>query len=193
VIGFFRRLGRDRRGVTAVEFALISGPMFTIILGSMDLARYAYASSVLQGTLTQAARKAGLENASVASVTSFVNNELKEFAKPANIKLEINSFREFTGIGKPEKITTDIAPLNVYNTGDCYVDANRNGAYDTQQGSSGIGSAEDAVRVKLTMDMNRLSPIAGAFGMGPTIRVERTTFGEIEPYAGVVDPPTRCS
>jgi len=193
VIGFFRRLARDRSGVTAVEFALISGPMFTIILGSMDLARYAYASSVLQGTLTQAARKAGLEGASVSTVTAFVNDQLKEFAKPANIKLEINAFKEFTGIGKPEKITTDIAPIGTYNIGDCYVDANKNGVYDTQQGSGGIGSAEDAIRVKLTMDMNRLSPVAGAFGMGPTIRVERTTFSENEPYAGVVDPPTRCS
>lgn len=189
----FRRLAHDRRGVTAVEFALISGPLFMLVLGSMDLARYAYASSVLQGTLTQAARKASLEGASVSSVTTFVNTQLKEFAAPSKITLEMKAFKEFTGVGKPEKITTDIAPLGTYNVGDCYIDSNSNGIYDTQQGRDGIGTAEDAMRVKLTMDMKRLSPLSGLFGMTETVRIERTTFSEIEPYAGVVDPPTRCS
>ena len=188
-----RRLRRDARGVTAVEFAVVSGPLFLILFGIMDMGRQAYASSVVQGTLVQAARKAGLEGANQATIKTFVDGQLSQFALPGNIQMTVTSFKQFSGVGNPEKITTDLPPLGTYNLGDCYIDSNNNGVYDTAQGTNGTGSAEDALRVNIKMTMNRLSPFGGLIGYGNTVTVDRTTFVQAEPYAGTVDPPTRCN
>ena len=96
-----RRLQRDARGVTAVEFAVVSGPLFLIMFGIRDMGRQAYASSVVQGTLVQAARKAGLEGANQATIKTFVDGQLSQFALPGNIQMTITSFKQFSGVGNP--------------------------------------------------------------------------------------------
>ncbi len=188
-----RPIGRDDRGSTIIEFAVVLLPLLTLILGAWEMGRQVYVSSVLQGVLTEAARKAALENATPATVKTYVDSQLAQFAAPARIGMTITSFKKFTGIGLPEKITTDTAPLGIYNSTDCYIDSNNNGVYDVQQGTSGVGTAEDALRVKLSIDMKRLTPLGQMIGYPDTYQVERTTFIQVEPYAGTVDPPTRCS
>ena len=47
--GFLAGLGGDRRGVTAVEFALIAPALMLILLGVFDAGYNLYAASVLNG------------------------------------------------------------------------------------------------------------------------------------------------
>ena len=188
-----RKITHDENGSSVVEFALILVPLITLILGAWEMGRQVYVSSIVQGVVIQAARKAALENATTTAVKTYVDTQLADFALPAKIGLSVTNFRNFTGVGSPEKITTDTAPLGSYNAGDCYIDSNNNSSYDTQQGTSGIGTAEDALRVRLTVEMNRLSPVGGWIGYSNTYQIDRTTFVQAEPFAGTIDPPTRCS
>jgi Flp pilus assembly protein TadG len=188
-----RTIGEDERGLYAVEFALILVPFITLVIGGWEMARVTQVSSAVQGVVIQAARKAGLENATAAAVKTYVDNQLSGYAPSNKISLTIDNFRKFSGIGTPEKITTDTAPLGTYNSTDCYIDSNSNGVYDMQQGSSGVGGAEDALRVRVTVEMERLTPVGGWIGIGNTYQIDRTTLVQAEPYAGTVDPPTRCS
>ena len=193
MIGRTKKVTPDEGGATTLEFAFVLVPLLTLILGAWEMGRQVYVSSIVQGVVIQAARKAALEGATTTAVKTYVDNQLAEFAVPAKIGLTVTSFKKFTGVGAPEKITTDTAPLGSYNTGDCYVDVNNTAAYDTQQGSNGIGTAEDALRVRLTVEMNRLSPVGGWIGYSDVYQVDRTTFVQAEPFAGTIDPPTRCS
>jgi TadE-like protein len=187
-----RTITEDDRGSTIIEFAIILIPLLTLIMGAWEMGRQVYVSSIVQGVVVQAARKTGLENATNAAVTTYVRAQLAEFADPADITLSMTNFRKFSGVGRTEKITTDTAPLGSYNVGDCYVDSNNNGIYDTTQGTSGIGTADDAMRVSISIQAKRLTPVGEWIGYGSTYTVERTTFVQIEPFAGTVDPPTRC-
>ena len=188
------RFWKNKRGTTVAEFAIIATPLFVFILYGLDVGRQAYGASVLQGTLVQAARMAALEGATQTSVNTFVKNRLSTFVEsPGDVSVSITNFRSYSGIGVSEKITTDTAPLGVYNSTDCYIDANNNGVFDLQQGTSGIGGAEDALKVTVTMTMKRIAPTTTLFGMTPTITMSRSTTIQSEPYAGTVDPPTRCS
>ena len=193
MIGRTQKITHDESGSTIIEFAFVLVPMLTLILGAWEMGRQVYVSSIVQGVVIQAARKAALEGATTTAVKTYVDGQLAEFAVPAKIGLTVTSFKKFTGVGAPEKITTDTAPLGSYNAGDCYVDVNNNGSYDTQQGSNGIGTAEDALRVRLTVEMNRLSPVGGWIGYSDIYQIDRTTFVQAEPFAGIIDPPTRCS
>ena len=53
-----RRFGRDTRGATIVEFALISPVMCLLLLGLIDLGYRTYVTSVVQGAIQEAARTA---------------------------------------------------------------------------------------------------------------------------------------
>lgn len=191
----FKRLAQNSDGATIVEFALVAGPLIFMILGALDLVYEAYATAVVQGTANAAARKATLENASSSAIESYIRSQLRSIASGSNVKLTPTNFLTYNKIGKPEKLTTDVNSNGQYdkNGPDCFIDDNRNNAFDTaSQGTSGIGTAEDVVRYQITVSYNRLSPIAQLLGMSHLVTISRTTFMRNEPYAGVIDPPVKC-
>ncbi|MDR3539024.1 MAG: TadE/TadG family type IV pilus assembly protein [Acetobacteraceae bacterium] len=51
-----RRLRRDRRGVAAVEFALVAVPMLMLILGTLEFGRWLWIMQALQATAAEGAR-----------------------------------------------------------------------------------------------------------------------------------------
>ena len=56
-----RRLRRDQRGATIIEFAIISGPMLLLLMGGLELGYDSYVRSTMQGALNDAARTAAVE------------------------------------------------------------------------------------------------------------------------------------
>lgn len=188
-------ISEDQRGSTIVEFALVLVPLLTLIGGAWEMGRQVYVSSVVQGVVVQAGRKAAMENATSTAVTTFVRAQLAEFADPSAITLTMTNFRKFTGVNKAEVIDNDSTTTGTIGTldiGECYIDANNNSTRDLLQGGSGIGAADDAMRVSISVQAKRLTPIGEWIGFGETYNVERTTFVQIEPFAGTVDPPRRC-
>ncbi len=51
---------RDRRGATAVEFALVAGPLLVLVLGSVELGRALWGRQALQEIAVSAARCAAV-------------------------------------------------------------------------------------------------------------------------------------
>ena len=192
---FLQRLARNARGATMVEFAVVIGPLILMLLGSLDLAYQTYATAVVQGTVNAAGRKATLEGATTADVEDYVKSQLSSIAASSDIQVTARNFLTYSKIGKPEKLTTDVNSNGIYdkNGPDCFIDDNRNGVYDAaSQGTSGIGTAEDAVQYTVTATYKRFSPLAPLLGLGTTATITRMTMVKNEPYAGVVDPPTKC-
>ena len=55
-------LGRDHRGVSTIEFALLAPVLFLVLLGLFDLMYAVYVRSVLEGAVVKAGRDSALEN-----------------------------------------------------------------------------------------------------------------------------------
>ena len=189
-----RGLGRDQSGATIVEFAMILPVMCVLLLGVIDLGYRSYVTSIVQGSLHEAARMATVGGVSTAQIETHVRNRLREFSHQAEIETETRSYSDFNGVGVPEAITQDTVPIGQYNPGDCYQDANGNSQYDVDRGRTGLGGAEDVVRLKVTMRYPRIVPLGGMLGWEDDIEIVQETVLRNQPFAGRnTGVQTRCS
>jgi Flp pilus assembly pilin Flp len=178
-----RRLAREECGVTIVEFAMIAPALCLTLLALFDFGHRSYVESVVQGALHEAARLATVGDKTGDEIDAHVENMLLIFSHDGEVEIEKKSYADFSGVGKPEKITQDTAPVNEYNEGDCFEDANGNGEYDEDRGRGGLGNAEDVVHYRVTIEFPRLVPLGGFLGLGPTETVTASTVLRNQPFA----------
>lgn len=179
-----RRLQRDRRGVTIIEFAMVAPVLLLLLLGFFDLGYRSYASSVLQGALHDAARMATVGGYSMAQIDARVKTRLSNFATRSTVTTATASYYDFAGVSQPEKVVSDTAPVGSYNPGDCFEDVNSNNQYDTDRGRGGTGNADDIVRYSVTISFPRILPMGALMGWGNTQTLTSNTVLRNQPYAG---------
>lgn len=179
-----RRLRRDNSAVTIVEFAMVAPVMLLLLLGLFDLGYRAYASSVLQGSLHDAARMATVGGFSMTQIDARVKTRLSNFATRSTVTTAAASYYEFSGVSQPEKVVGDTVPLNSYNAGDCFEDVNGNNAYDTDRGRGGTGNADDIVRYRVTISFQRIFPLGYLLGWPNTQTLTQETVLRNQPFAG---------
>lgn len=194
-LAFLERLGGDRRGAAATEFALVALPMSLLILPPIDLGYRAYGQSVLQGALVKAARLSTTGSYSNSQIDDIVNKDLKEFKNGATVTITRKSYANFSGVGKPEKITSDTAPVGTYNVGDCYIDQNGNGQWDAEQGKDGQGGADDVIYYEVSLTFPRVIPLSTLLGFPANETLKSSTIVRNQPYAASTQwaPVTRCN
>ena len=110
-----RRLAADPSGATIVEFAMVAPIMCALLVGVLDLGYRTYVTSIVQGSLHEAARMATVGNVSTATIEAHVRARLHEFSRDATIETSTQSYSDFTGVSVPEPITQDTAPTGSYN------------------------------------------------------------------------------
>jgi hypothetical protein len=188
-------LARDRRGTSALEFALIAPVLILFVCGFFDYGYWMYIRAMASGTLESVARSTGVGGASV-NPTVFQNQvetEIKKLSPNATFVWNAKSYYDFEGIGKPEKLITDNDGDGHYDPGDCWEDANNNGTYDSDSGSNGIGGADDIVYYQLTVTFPPLIDIGGFIpGLGGNHSSTLKTIVRRQPFAAQATPPVRC-
>ena len=188
------RLRDDARGVTLIEFGLIAAPLCLTIMGIGDLAYQSYLRSVTRGVLERASRSSSVGTLNATQIDAYIENQMSTInAKNGTTAVVKKSYYNFSRVGKPEKITTDTAPLGSYNSGDCYEDANGNGSYDAAAGTAGLGGADDIVYYEVTVSMPRMFPLAKMLGWSETQSASATTMVRNQPWANQGTPTVRCS
>ena len=189
-----RRIARDERGVTLVEFAAILPVLCMLLLGIFELGYRSYAASVLQGALHEAARMATVGGVTQAQIDERVRTRLRPFSSNATITIDTQSYQDFASVRQPERITQDTAPLGQYNVGDCYEDTNANNRWDADRGTAGTGNADDIVRYEVTLAYRRVFPIGGFLGWSDTETIRSNTVLRNQPYAARVNRTViRCN
>jgi Flp pilus assembly protein TadG len=178
------RLGRDASGVTIVEFAIVLPVLCLLLLGLLDLGYRSYATSMVQGALHDASRMATVGNYTLAQIDTRVKARLANFARSSTVTTSTTSYYDFSGVAQAEKIVGDTAPLNTYNAGDCFEDANGSNTYDTDRGRNSTGGADDIVRYQITISFPRIIPLGGFLGWGNTQTITQNTVLRNQPFAG---------
>lgn len=185
-------LHTDQRGMALVEFALIAPVLLLMIIGFLDLGHRIYYTSIIQGTLQEAARLATVGDKTQSEIDTYVTGRLQGLSQNPNIVINKKSYTDYNGVKKPEKIVTDTAPLGVYNAktpttpGDCHEDVVANGIYDTDRGKGGLGGADDVVYYEISLTYNRLFPMSGMLGWSAQQNIAVNTVLKNQPYAAQV-------
>jgi Flp pilus assembly protein TadG len=194
---FLSRLRRDRRGVSAVEFAIIALPLFGTIMAGIELGYRFMMLSRLDGAVKTAARMATTGEFTGTQIDAYVT-EVASGIKGSTVTISKRSYDTFSAVAKPEPITSDTHPMGAYNIGDCYEDKNRNGVWDSAStsGYAGTGYAEDIIRYSATVTYPTLFPLlVNMAGFDSSARITATTVMQNEPYASTANalPPIRCN
>lgn len=197
------KLRQDDSGATIVEFALIAVPMILILIGGLDLGYQSYVRTLMQGALNDAARKAAVENpdfdSSGETIEEQVENNIRDIvgtvALNATISVTQRSFFEFSNIGNPEKLMTDVNGNGQFDEddGDCWEDANENGEFDTDAGRDGRGGSNEVVFYTANISMPRLLPLDSFVNVSPTIDMAIETAVRTQPYGNTATPPVICA
>ena len=177
-------LASDRRGATIVEFALILPTLLVTLMGLLDMAHNMYTSQILNGAIQQAARKSTIEGASrnAGGVDAAVTRSVLGVAPGAKVRFSRSAYRNFGDIGRPED-WTDVDNDGSCNNGEPFEDANGNGTWDRDPGSSGFGGARDAVLYTVTIDYPRLFPIARLIpGQSEQMQMKSATVLRNQPF-----------
>lgn len=189
-----RRLSGNSKGATIIEFALLAPCLLVVLFGMLDLGLRVYVAVQLAGALEQAARQVTVMSASSnAAITDLVRKRIQLIIPRASVVVTPVSYYDFVHVGKPEPITTDIAPVGKYNKGDCFQDLNGDGSWSSNSGATGTGGSEDVVYYKATVTYPNLLPLGSLLGRPPTTTLNDTTMMRNQPYASQPDPAVICS
>lgn len=205
-----RRLARDRRGNTVIEFAIVAPVMIALIMGLLDLGFQVYAQSVLDGAVQKAARDSALQGGAQststidARVLALLNpligspqpscaTTLPSTRVPATWCVTRKNYDNFAAI-KPEPFS-DTNGNGLRDPGECFQDINGNFAWDADPGSTGQGGANDVTLYTFAVTYPRLFPIAAMIGWPAMLRMSSTTILKNQPYASqaTTEPKTICT
>lgn len=175
-------LVRNRRGVTAVEFALLATPLMWMICGTIELGHTLFARAVLEGAVVEAARiaTASLESSETdrekimrKSVAEMMGDFRAEPGTAVSISTKV--FRDFASV-TPENFT-DKNNNGVWDAGEDFIDRNANGKWDPAISIAGtMGGPGDVVAYTATFPKQMLfGSMTTWFGVGSSTMLTATT------------------
>lgn len=181
---FSRRLRRDRRGATIIEFAFVAPVMCLLVLGLCDLAYQCYVQAILTGTIQKAGRDSTIQGATArtGALDAQVLTAVRGVAKSATYVSSRLSYAKFGDI-KPEVFQDTNNNGRYDQPTECFTDINGNGRWDAKPGTEGQGGANDVVTYSINVTYARLFPMGGFTGWGPTQTIGATTVLKNQPFA----------
>lgn len=164
---------RDQQGTTAVELALISPVLVTILFGIIELSVAMFVNTVVEGGLRDASRigLTGMDTGGVSreqSISNIVNDASLGMVNltPADITALI--YPSFGDIGRPEPYddingdgqytsTSFSHGGTAYPNGEPFEDINGSGVWENDMGQAGLGGPGEIVLYTIQYNWNLLS------------------------------------
>ena len=174
-----------------VEFAFVVTPLFMVLLGLTDFGYRMYVDSVVEGTVHRAARLATVGDKTSDQIDDFVRTQLTEFSTNGTVTITKTNYYQYSGIGKPEKLTTDGNSNGEWDPGDCYQDLNNDGIWNKVAGRDGLGGSDDVVYYQVQFTYPRVVPMDRLLGWSDTQTATAMTVMRNQPYASQQIPAIR--
>jgi Flp pilus assembly pilin Flp len=176
-------LARDKRGVTAVEFAMIAPALLMVLLGVFDTGYNLYTASVLGGAAQKAARASTIEGAETKglAIDDAVVAAVHDVMPTASVSFDRRAYRDYSDIHRPEDYT-DVDKDGACDNNEPYEDINGNGIWDSDRGSDTMGGARDAVLYTVTVTYPRAFPLMHLLGLPNTVTSQTQTVLRNQPY-----------
>lgn len=180
-----RRLLDDRRGMAAVEFALVLPSFLLLIIGAFEITLILFVSGSLESAVLTASRygitgEAGVNGGTREDrIRDIIEERTFGFVHMERLTISTKIYPSFSSIGQPEPFD-DKNKNGKRDKSETFTDVNGNGTWDDDMGKSGAGAGGDVVLYEVgytTRSMTKLlEPIIG------TVNHTATTVVRNEPY-----------
>ena len=191
----WRKIRRDERGVTAIEFAMVAPVMVLMLMGLLDVGHQIFVQAVLEGEMQKAARDSALESGVTnnATIDTRVKTAVLKVAQGATFVITRKSYSSYNDVGDPENYT-DSNNNHVHDVGECFEDVNGNGQWDADLGKNGQGGADDVVLYTMRVTYPELFPISSMVGGSADQVIQATSILRNQPYNNQALPVfARCT
>ena len=182
----WRTLHRDERGISIVEFALISPVFLTLLMGVFDIGHQLYARSVLEGEMRRAGRSSTLESAVTARQNQLDEDVRSQVLRVAGrggtVDFTRKAYLTYQAAQAKAEPFIDADNDGLCNNGESFDDWNGNGRRDLDGARTGQGNARDAVVYTARLSYPRLFPMAGLIGWSNDVVIEVSTVLRNQPY-----------
>ena len=185
-----RRFGADRRGATAVEFALIATPFLAVICATFELGFANFQNEMLANAVNDAARAmltGNLQTANVTTASQFVSTYMCQASQ-----------RTLPAFFDCSKLIVDVRPAASFAVGDTANDFYKSGTNQFCPGQPGqVMVVRVAYPLPAILPVNLFSRTVGVVTDVPNqpgrfhILMSAALFEE-ENYAGSYAPPPGC-
>lgn len=149
IIRHCRTFGRDRRGATIVEFALLALPFFMLLCSIIETGVIFVGNSLLQKATSDAARLVRTGQVQAASMTAvqfknYICGETSPVLSCSNLQVDVQSFSSFDAITIPNAIGS-------------------NGNLNSSLNNFSVGAAGNIVLVRTFYSWNIVIPLLRPF------------------------------
>ena len=177
------RLRADEAGAGITEFALIAPALLMSVFGLFELSHTVYTSTMLQGAIQQAARSSTIEGARVTEgdIDAEVTRAVRRIVPGATVLFARKAYTNFADVGRAEDFN-DLDDNGTCGNGEPFEDANGNGVWDADRGITGNGGARDAVLYEVTVQYDRMFPVAEFIGFDPQVSMQSATVLRNQPF-----------
>lgn len=168
-----RRLRQREEGASALEFALIALPLFSLIIGFFEFAIMTLTGSVLESAALEAARF-GATGTVPGGMTreermlQIVEDRTYGLVDMDKLEIDTLVYTGFDKIGQPESYD-DANGNGQFDDGEDYQDVNGNGSWDADQGRTGLGAADEIVVYRLDYPWQPLTPFMAPITEGSVL------------------------
>lgn len=175
----------DRRGLAAVEFALVLPSFLLLIIGAFEVTLILFVSGSLESAVLTASRygitgEAGVDGGTREDrIREIIAERTFGFVDMEKVTISTKIYPSFSSIGQPEPFD-DKNKNGKRDKSETFDDVNGNGVWDDDMGKSGAGGGGDVVLYEVgytTRSMTKLlEPMIGS------VTHSATTVVRNEPY-----------
>jgi len=188
-----RPLLGDTRGATLVEFAVVAPVFIAILLFIFDTGYLIFARAILRGEVNTVARASTMEtatNESRAAMDAQVTERVRLLVPHGDLQFNRAAFGNYTQAQARVEPFVDNNDSNDCDNGESFLDLNGNGQHDLDGGRTGGGGARDVVVYTVSLQYDRLFPVAGLLGLSPTVQLRAQTLLKNQPFDLQAQPTT---
>jgi Flp pilus assembly pilin Flp len=202
-----KRIYADQSGVSVTEFGLIAPVVAVMIMGTYDIGHQMYVNTVLNGALQEVGRDSALEGATNTSEKQAIDNKMRSLVGNVVPGAVLKEDCETTSDIRPKGMPWVCIKRRYYKTfsqaaaaqaedvieqpadadgqcdpGETFMDANHNGIWDKDGGTTGQGGAKDVVIIEVKVKYDRLFPAAKMIGYSNEVELVSDSVIANQPY-----------
>ena len=158
-----RRFLKARRGVSALEFALVAPAFFILLIGVFDLSILFFLMLTLENATLDAARF-GSTGAVPEDVTrdegirQIVHGATMGLLDDKNLDIQMLVYDSYEDVAAAEWLV-DINGNGEHDSGETFYDVNGNGIWDGDTGVTGSGAPDEIVVYRVSAQYRLMTPL----------------------------------